>query len=152
MALQLFDDFEDESTYYAIQTNGIDEAKFIFLLNKLLNFSFRRIHDLDVTIKGNVFCFSLYEYNNDIDAIDYYIFKNLSHPKKSSGTSTSLFDDIAESEFILKKYKGFDYIVKIPSVDGPVLLNDVSLHDAAFIQNYTMLENLTAKEKNLLTL
>lgn len=152
MALQLFDDFEETSLVYAIQSNGMNETKFIFNLNKILGFQFRRVDDLDITIKSKVFCFSLYEFEDEIAETQYYLIKNLSHPKISDSENNSLFGQVVETEFILNKYKGFDYIIKIPYSEEPVFMNDVSLRDADFIQNFSILNNLSEKEKNLLTL
>ncbi|MDO5656294.1 MAG: IPExxxVDY family protein [Flavobacteriaceae bacterium] len=148
---QLLDDFEEEFTCYGIQSKGMDEVKFVFHLNKLFSFQLSRIHDLDIDINNKTFCFSLYEYFDEIHSVEYFLIKNQSHPVLISGADT-LFGQIQETEFILNKYKGFDYIVKIPIVDEIVVLNEVSLRSSDLIQTYSILDSLTSKEKNLLIL
>lgn len=152
MALKFIDEFEEDFTCYAIQTNGMDETKFVYNLNKITGKKFQRVKDLDVNIKNSEYCFSFYAYHDKIKEIDYFLIKNQSHKVHSTDAQPSLFDHIEESEFVLKKYKEYDYLLKIPFTDEPIFIDNTIWQQNSLVQNLHILNKLTPKERNLLSL
>ena len=152
MTLKLTDDFEEEFVLYGLQSNGMDETKFVFNLNRTFQARFKRLNDLDIQIKGGIFCFSLYHFEDVMHDCEYFLMRNVSHPKLSFSQNSTLFDEIEESEMILNKFRNFDYFLKIPGCFEDVPLNELTLRDADYIQNVQVIENLNQKERNLLTI
>lgn len=151
MSLKLWDNIDEEFQLYGIKSNGLEEHKFVFKLNQTLNFSFVRDEDLDVTIKKETFCFSLYSYYNELTDNDFFLIKNLSHSNKDeTNTVNSLFDTIETKRYLLNKYKIFDYLFKIqPNADN-VKLIELSLINCTFIRHIKVIEKLNQTEKKSL--
>lgn len=149
MALQLWDDFEDEFMLFGISSSRLDEIKFIYNINKYFSVKFKREADFDMHLEQGVFGHSLFSYTMDPDLSPFYIIKNLSHPNQGKGNEASLFPDLGSERYILRKHKHFDYLLKIPYHLAPEELNPLPLDTAPFVTNYSHITDLTTKENKL---
>ena len=149
MPYLLDDDFEEEFILYGIKTNNIKEYKFIYLLNKYLLTQFKRIEDLDVTFNKNTYCFSNYYYFDEISGNECYILQNNSQPLSKPPQQNSLFSEISEHHFLLKKYDFYDFFLKLNGNITQKPSFTLSLQKLNCIQYIKFIE-LTDNEKRLL--
>ena len=149
MALQLWDDFEDEFTLFGISSNRLDEVKFIYSINKNFKVKFGRIKDFDIYVDGEVFHHSLYSCDLASEQDSFFIIKNLSHPNQGKGDKNSLFPTMGSQRHILKNHKRFDYLLKIPYHLEAGELNPLPLEQAWFVSNYSQITDLSNKEEKL---
>ena len=110
----ILDDLEeDQKTLGLIRAvKKIPEHEFIFGVNCVNNFNFKRINDLKYCGKYYDYHFSVYQgydmkYKNCI-----HIISNKSSSFKQKNEITELFIDEQNERFLLKKYQDIDYIIK----------------------------------------
>ncbi|MFC6268960.1 IPExxxVDY family protein [Frigoriflavimonas asaccharolytica] len=110
----ILDDLEeDQETLGLIRAvKKIPEYEFIFAVNRINNFNFKRIKDLKYSGKYFDYNFSVYkgydiEYKNCI-----HIFSNKSTSSLQKKEITELFVDEENERFLLNKYRDIDYIIK----------------------------------------
>lgn len=150
MALQLWDDYEDEEfSVFGISSNVMDEVKFIYSINRLFKTQFVRQPNLDAQWDGQLYCYSLYACKMQDDFDEYFIIKNLSHPSKNKMDTSSLFSSLESERPMLRNYKHFDYLLKIPYNHDSTDIIPLPLKDAEFISDFSLITNLTKKEKKL---
>ena len=152
MGLQLWDDFEDEFTLFGIASKSWDEVKFIYNLNAKFKLRFKRNQNLDVYWDDELFCFSLYSHEDDEALNEFHIIKNLSHPISKEMNEDSLFSSLESERYLLPKLKHFDYLLKIPYHLEKDELNPLPLNNALFVKEYSLITNLSNKEKKLFSI
>ena len=148
MALKLLDDFEDEFDLIGVRTTVPNEIRFIYLTNQAFNMQFKRIEDLDVKVDNDIYCHSLYHYEQPSTEQDFYIIKQISHTQKvAQGGGFSLFDATEKSLAILPRHKIYDYFFKIYYHTERDAINLLSLNEQEFVRNSAYITDLTDKEK-----
>lgn len=90
--------------------------KLAYLINSVLGTSFKRMeNNLDLTVKGSLVGFPIFDYfNKEWDTKSYLISNKVSLEKEFEATN-NLFntEDLVTSVCLLKDYKQVDYLLKI---------------------------------------
>ena len=150
MALQLLDDFEEEDfSIFGISSKVMDEVKFIYSINRLFKTKFKRQPSLDIQWDDQIFCYSLYSHSVQKDFEEFFIIKNLSHPSKKEMDSDLLFSSLDSERSMLRNHKHFDYLLKIPYYIESDDINPLPLNEADFISDFSLITNLSNKDKKL---
>lgn len=147
----LFDEEDpiENPIIYGIKTTQIEEYTFVYKLNKSLGMQFKRIADLDVTHNERESCHSNYHYHDEISFNDCYLIKNISHSVSRSLQPALLFEEIPEQYFLLKRFKFYDFFLKL---SDNIALNPtfrLSLQQQSYIKHIELIE-LTPKEQRFL--
>lgn len=146
-----FDGFEEEFSLYGIRSPISKEFKFIYNINQSTDSQFKRINDLDIFNNTKTpQCHSLYHFHSPKTSLDYYIINNQSHTIESKEQGNTLFDEVKASAFLYKKFKFYNYLLKI---NAKITLEDafnLSLPKLFFIEHILHIDNLSKKEKRLI--
>lgn len=150
MAIQLLDEYEDEEfSIFGISAGAMNEVKFIYSINRQFKIQFNRLPNLDVQWGDQRYCFSLYSCEMQDDFDEYFIIKNLSHPTTNKMDSSSLFECLDSKRPMLRNHKHFDYLLKIPYYIESTDRIPLPLNEAEFISDFSLITNLSNKEKKL---
>lgn len=144
------DEFEDddEFTLFGVRTSITKEYKFVYWLNRELQFQFHRIEDLDIYMQGNLQCHSMYFYEDMLEGVSYRLIQNASHsiPRELDSPAT-LFGEVGEKQFLLKKYKFYNYLLKLNTSLPEDSSFELSLQQLSFIDHLKRIDRLSKNEK-----
>ena len=139
---------EEEFILIGLNTISLPDYKLAYLLNKELALNLERMDDLDVTQKGVTQCYSLYKGSKE--NTDYYLFAQKAHIKVNNQLQGSLFAEIEETAFLLKKRKFYNYFLKINTEITEGVDFTLPLMPLDFIKHFKIIDDLTLTEKSLI--
>ncbi len=149
MPYLLEDDWEEKGDFilYGIKSRKTKDYEFIYNVNRALQVNFKRIKDLDVKINNDLYCFSLFFFEDPEEEFESYIIKNEAQPLKQTD-NTSLFGEFFVTTKLLESKQSWDYLLKV-NVD--VIENSsfvLSFQSMNEIENIQRIENLKQKDRN----
>jgi hypothetical protein len=122
------DDFEDSNfTLISIHTSLLD-YKLAYLLNKNLNICFKRLREsLVVEDKTQKATFSVYNYEDDAQFVNWYLIENKYHGVSNTPIKNGLFGTINETvnrtSYLIPEKKKTDFLIKIEGDFPPYLVH-----------------------------
>ncbi len=134
---------------YGIQTLPLDEYKWIFHLNQKLNIQLSRIQDFTLQKNAISYSFSQYHYHNTSQLLDIDVFSQLSLPTEAPSDENSLFEKEIRQEYLLPKYKNFQYILKLNSLHNTDFLLHLQAQSEVTQIQELQFKNSTELEKFL---
>lgn len=123
LKLTLDEEFEDPFDLIAIHCSE-EDYKMAYLLNRHANMKFKRSKtDLDFTRRKELVFFTIYDFEDVRNHVNYYLIANKSHlverQNKGQGNELiSLFSNKMETHYLLPELKKIDYFIKIEHENG----------------------------------
>lgn len=146
---ELDDDYFNFSLV-AIKSSIIEDYLFIYQLNDILKTHFTRAEqDLSIFINNHEFHFSIYQYQDSYNHINYTIFSNISQEKTLSETLTLFGKDTTRIP-MFNSLKFYNYLLKTETDFSTEISLD--LQNISHITHYQKVNAKTLKNNDYLIL